>query len=94
MSKPVKKASPDKNASPKKKKGKTTQQLMDIHMQDKNHKITTEDIEDLDLKLDHVDKNPAPVDVTPEDLEVPVDPDAPKDNEEHKKHVTPWDVIG
>ena len=93
MSKSVKKTSPEKIAPAKKKSGKTTKQLMAIHMQDKEHKITAEDIENLDLNLEHVEKNPPPVDVTPEDLEIPENPDAPKDDDEHKKHVTPWDVI-
>jgi len=92
MNKP-KKTSPGKSPAPKKKNGKTTKQLMRIHLQDKGHKITDEDIENLDLDLDHVEKDPAPVDVTPEDLVVPENPDAPKDGDEHKKHITPWDVI-
>ena len=88
-----KKTSPEKNAPAKKKKGKTTKQLMAIHMQDKEHKITSEDIENLDLNLEHVEKDPPPVDITPDDLVVPGNQDGSKDSDDHPKHVTPWDVI-
>ncbi|NOT52295.1 MAG: hypothetical protein HOP10_13575 [Chitinophagaceae bacterium] len=95
MTNPKKANSPEKNTPQKRKKGKTTKQLMHLHLQDKAHTITAEDIETLDLNLDHPDRTPPP----PEEL-LPSKDDRPEeeksediDQKEHKI-TTPWDIIG
>lgn len=89
MSKPVKNSAGEKDLPQKKKKGKTTEQLMHIHMQDKNHTITAEDIENLDLKLEQPEEI---TDFTP-NLPSEDDGKTPQNADDGKKHITPWDVI-
>lgn len=95
MNKPVKKEADGKNTPQKKKKGKTTNQLMHMHLQDKDHTITAEDIESLDLNLGHPQTTPPP----PE-LLVPSEDDRPEEEKKaakeelEKKQITPWDVLG
>jgi hypothetical protein len=94
MTKPVKKEPGGKNTPQKKKKGQTTDQLMQMHLQDKDHTITAEDIETLDLELGHPDRTPPPPEtiVPSEDDRSEEEKKAAKEDLENK-HITPWDVL-
>lgn len=84
--KPIEKKE-EKKTPLKRLKGKTVKQLRDIHLKDKSHVITTEEIKDLDLELNNPD---ASTSHTPEILN---DTERPKDEEKDEKMITPWDVI-
>lgn len=68
-------------------KGKTTQQIMNRHINDEHDVITDEDFKNLrlDLKL--------PLDEAHQPLEISNDPDRPKDEDKDPKVLTPWDLI-
>lgn len=87
MNKPVKNNPGEKNMPQKKRKGKTTDQLMQEHLQNKDHKITGEAIESLDLKLDRPEKI---TDFTPN---LPPKEDKETDASGDKGHITPWNIL-
>ena len=76
-----------KNISPKKTKGKTVKQLRDLHLKDKNHVITNEELKNLKLELNNPDTSTAH---TPD---IPDDSKRPKDEDKDPKMITPWDLI-
>ncbi len=95
MANPIKKNSAEKNTPQKRKKGKTTKQLMDIHLKDKNHTITDEDIRNLDLKLGHPDTAPMPPEaIIPSADDRSEEEKLPKDEDLGKKKINTWDVLG
>lgn len=67
--------------------GKTTQQMMNQHIQDEKDVITDEDFKNLKLDLQ------LPTDEAHQPLEISNDPDRPKDEDKDPKVVTPWDLI-
>jgi hypothetical protein len=95
MTSPSKANPPEKNTPRKGKKGKTTDQLMHQHLQDKGHTITDEDIESLDLNLGHPTKKlQDPEKLIPEKDDRPEEEKKPDNGgPEHKKKST-WDVLG
>ena len=71
----------------KKKKGMTVKQLRDIHLKDKDHVITDQEMKDLELDLTVPDTSTAH---TPE---IADDKERPKDEDKDPKIITPWDTI-
>ena len=71
----------------KSKKGLTTKQLRDKHLKDKDHVITDEEIENLELGLNRPDRS------TSHTPNIPNSEERPKDEDKDKKMVTPWDVL-
>jgi hypothetical protein len=67
--------------------GKTTQQMMNKHIHDEKDVITDEDFKNLKLDLE------LPGDEAHQPLEIPNDPDRPKDEDKDPKVMTPWDLI-
>jgi hypothetical protein len=76
-----------KNPPGKSKKKITIKQLRDKHMKDKNHVITDDEINALDLETNAPDRSSSH---TPE---IENTEDRPKDEDKDKKMVTPWDVL-
>ena len=72
---------------PKTKKTKTVKALRDRHLKNKDHVITDQDLQDLDLELGHPDRSSTH---TPE---LPSKSQRPKDEDKDPKRVTPWDLI-
>ncbi len=68
-------------------KGKTTQQIMNKHIQDEHDVITDEDFKNLRLDME------LPSDKAHQPLEISNDPDRPKDEDKDPKDLTPWDLI-
>ncbi len=68
-------------------KGKTTQQIMNKHIQDEHDVITDEDFKNLRLDME------LPSDKAHQPLEISNDPDRPKDEDKDPKVLTPWDLI-
>ena len=68
-------------------KGKTTQQIMNKHIQDEHDVITDEDFKNLRLDME------LPSDQAHQPLEISNDPDRPKDEDKDPKVLTPWDLI-
>ena len=68
-------------------KGKTTQQIMNRHINDEHDVITDEDFKNLRLDLE------LPLDEAHQPLEISNDPDRPKDEDKDPKVLTPWDLI-
>ena len=68
-------------------KGKTTQQIMNRHINDEYDVITDEDFKNLRLDLE------LPLDEAHQPLEISNDPDRPKDEDKDPKVLTPWDLI-
>jgi hypothetical protein len=94
MTKPVKKSTSGKNIPQKNKKGNTTGQLMQIHLQNKDHVITDEDIENLDLNLSHADSTPPPPELLQPSKDERSEEEIAKAKEDGDRKVTPWDVLG
>ncbi len=95
MSKPVKSEPVEKKTPPKKKNGKTTKQLMDMHMHDKNHTISAEDIENLDLNLGHPETVPPPPEtILPSEDDRPEEEKKSTNKDAENKKITPWDLLG
>ncbi len=67
--------------------GKTTQEMMNKHIHDEKDVITDEDFKNLKLDLE------IPTDEAHQPLEIPNDPDRPKDEDKDPKVMTPWDLI-
>lgn len=67
--------------------GKTTQQMMNKHIQDEKDVITDEDFKNLKLDME------LPTDEAHQPLEIPNDPGRPKDEDKDPKVITPWDLI-
>lgn len=67
--------------------GKTAKQIFDRHIRDKNDVITEEDFNNLDISIANSNDSSHPV------LEIPDDPDRPKDEDKDPAVVTPWDLI-
>ena len=62
-------------------------QLKDIHMNDKSHIMTDEELKDLDLNLSHPDTS------TSHTPDIPEGEERPKDEDKDPKKITPWDLI-
>ena len=77
----------EETTPPKKRKRTTVKELVDKHMKDKNHVITDEEINNLDLDLDHPDTETSHV------PDIPDDKNRPKDEDKDPKIITPWDTI-
>ena len=73
---------------PLKKTGaKTVKQLKDLHLKDKNHVITNEEIKNLDLNLNN------PETETSHTPNIPNTRKRPKDEDKDEKTITPWDIV-
>ena len=79
-----KKKAPGKNA---RKEGKTTKQIMTRQISDKNAVITDEEFKNLDIDVEGA------TDSKHQPLQIPDNPDRPKDEDKDHNIVTPWDVI-
>ena len=77
----------EKKTSEKRSKGKTVKQLRDLHLKNKSHVITTEEIKNLDLELNKPDES------TSHTPDIPNDSERPKDEDKDPKMITPWDVM-
>jgi hypothetical protein len=66
---------------------KTTQEMMSKHIHDEKDVISEEDFKNLKLDLE------LPADEAHQPLEIPNDPDRPKDEDKDPKVMTPWDLI-
>lgn len=87
-SKSEKKEKPvEKIPQPSTSKGKTTQQIMNKHIQDEHDVITDEDFKNLRLDME------LPSDQAHQPLEISNDPERPKDEDKDPKYLTPWDLI-
>ena len=69
------------------KPGKTPKQIMDKHLQDKNHVISEEDFKNLDISVEVSN------DSSHEPLQISGGKGRPKDEDKDPDIVTPWDVI-
>ena len=69
------------------KSGKTAKQIMSRHIKDKNDVITDEEFKDLDVVVD-ITKDSAH-----QPLDIPENPEHPKDEDKDPKIITLWDVI-
>jgi len=69
------------------KEGKTSRDLMNRHISNKNDVITEEEFKNLDIDTS------IEADTAHEVLEIRNDPDRPKDEGKDHPIVTPWDVI-
>jgi hypothetical protein len=70
-----------------KKKGKTVKQLRDLHMRDRNHIITNEEMQSLELDTDNPHTN------TSHTPDISDDSERPKDEDKDPKIITPWDLV-
>ncbi len=70
-----------------KTKGQTAKELTDIHLHDKNHVITDDDIKNLSLDFNAPDTD------TSHTPEIENDGDRPKDEDKDHAIVTPWNLI-
>ena len=77
----------DKIPQKPRKKGKTTKELMERHLKNKNDVITEDEFKNLNLETD-VDAQTAH-----EPLEIKPDQDRPHDKDKDHTIKTPWDVI-
>ena len=84
--KPTYKKEEKKNPQ-KRSKGKTVKQLRDLHLKNKDHIITTEEIKNLDLELNNPERE------TSHTPDIPNDNQRPKDEDKDAKMITPWDVV-
>jgi len=76
-----------KKVPQKRSNGKTVKQLKELHLKDKNHVITTEEIKNLDLELNTPERE------TSHTPDIPNDSQRPKDEDKDSKMITPWDVV-
>jgi hypothetical protein len=67
--------------------GNTTQEMMSKHIHDEKDVISDEDFKNLKLDLE------LPTDKAHQPLEIPNDPDRPKDEDKDPRVMTPWDII-
>jgi len=77
----------EKKTPQKRSKGKTVKQLKDLHLKDKNHVFTTEEIKNVDLELNNPDTS------TSHTPEIPNDTERPKDEDKDEKIITPWNLV-
>ncbi len=70
-----------------KKKGTTTKQLRDLHLKDKNHIVTDEEMKNLEIHTD------APDTSTSHTPDIADDDKRPKDEDKDPEIITPWDLI-
>ena len=68
-------------------KGKTTHELMQRQLKDKNAVITDEEFRNIMIETD-VDAQ-----TSQEPLDIPVEKDRPRDEKKDHTIITPWDVI-
>ena len=73
--------------TPKSKNTKTVKALRDRHMKDKDHVITDEDMKNLELENEPVDRS------TSHTPKISRKKNRPKDEDKDPKVITPWDVI-
>jgi len=93
MPKPIKpflkgeKNTENSNKQKQKKNGKTADEIVKRHLNDKDDKITNEDLENLKIDLS------LPKDNAHEPLPIKNDKERPKDADKDNTITTPWDVI-
>ena len=93
MTKRVKSFAKGENNTEKKSKlkqkphGKTAAEIVKRHLNDKDDKITSEDLENLKIDLS------IPKDKAHEPLPIKEDKERPKDADKDNTITTPWDVI-
>ena len=68
-------------------KGKTARQIMSRHISNEKDVITDEEFKNLSIELD------TNAETAHEPLDIPENPEHPKDEDKDPKMVTPWDVI-
>ncbi len=84
----TKAAPPAKQASGKtQKKGKTAKELVSRHIADEDDVISEEEFKNLNIETE------ISGDTTHEPLDIPENPDRPKDEDKDHKIITPWDAI-
>ena len=81
------KVEPNKNPTPKNKGVSTVKALRDRHMKDKDHVITDEDMKNLELENEPVDRS------TSHTPRISRKKNRPKDEDKDPKVITPWDVV-
>ncbi|MEQ1678097.1 MAG: hypothetical protein ABL876_15420 [Chitinophagaceae bacterium] len=69
------------------KKGSTTKQLRDLHLKDKSHIVTDEEIKNLDISINNADTS------TSHTPDIADDDKRPKDEDKDPEIITPWDLI-
>jgi hypothetical protein len=70
-----------------KKKGLTIKQLRDLHLKDKHHIVTDDEINNLDMDA------PIPGISTSHTPAIPDDKERPKDEDKDPEILIPWDLI-
>lgn len=78
---------PDAKNQKKSSTGLTTKQIVNRHIQNKNDKITEDDM--MNVKID----SSLPKDAAHQPLPISADTERPKDEDKDHKITTPWDVI-
>ena len=70
----------------KRSNGKTVKQLKELHLKDKNHVITDEELKNLELNLNNPETD------TSHTPDISNNSKRPKDEDKDSKMITPWDV--